>query len=241
VISTSFRKWEKVLGKTINDSTDKLSLPVSEIMDVLVKFSKKESQPNIEIEIPKTDPTSEFLIVIVFKGPIAALNSKIIMKLEEQKVDEGWILKQLIQNQQREIQTLRTTMMIPRIASFHSPHDVTITTAKWTDVTGLSSCKFHSTGHVKVTLDFSAYGNQHGGIRIVVDKGLPTEKIFGTDSTYGLDWVVAATNVWEKRCIVRVFPILEGDRIFTVQIKAQNEGNSFRIHGGTTQDYHSGC
>jgi len=215
-----------------------MAIPSSEFIQFLIRYAEKKDTPNLQIKVPQSDPNADFEISITALSPFAALNKTITISRPEENVDNIWILSQQISRLQEKITEL-DSLKLPVIAQYHSP-GMTITTGNWTDVTNLSICKFISMGYVKVTIEFSAYGTQHGGIRLILDKALSTETIFGTNQQYGLDWVLAGSNVWVKRTLVRVFPVQSGPRIFTVQIRAQNEGNSFQIHGGDEKQYFSG-
>jgi hypothetical protein len=103
--------------------------------------------------------------------------------------------------------------------------------ATWTPLNGLPACTITTFGRpLKVTMDFSVYGIQHGGIRLVMDGST----IFGKQPTYGFDWVIPAPdNAWTKRNIVRVITgIPAGTHSFMVQIRAQSDGSRFYIHAG---------
>jgi len=216
------------------------TIPIDECIPLLHQYSLNRTLPNILIQIPKSDPHKEFIITIIFKGAISALDSRVQLILEEQKVDELWILKQMVEKLQTDLHSLQNQLIYkPKIYQFFST-GINITTTTWTDLPGLSTCKVISMGHVKITMDFSVIGTHHGGIRIIVDKGLPSEKIFGGDPSYGLDWVLPTSSVWAKRSLVRVLTVKEGSRIITVQVRSQTEGGSFLIHTGNAAQSYSG-
>lgn len=120
----------------------------------------------------------------------------------------------------------------------HSQSGHDLYSASWTNLNGLATCKITSTGRpLKVTMDFSVYGIHHGGIRLYDGDGT----IYGTQGTYGFDWVAPApNNEWIKRNIMRVIDVPEGDHSFTVQIRSQGNGSRFYIHPGSTSEDYSG-
>jgi hypothetical protein len=87
-------------------------------------------------------------------------------------------------------------------------------------------------------MDFSATGTAHGGIRLNMDNGT---RIFGGQTLYGLEWILPTSDIWTKRCLVRVLEgISIGNHVFTVECRCQANGNKFQIHGGETGILYSG-
>jgi hypothetical protein len=65
--------------------------------------------------------------------------------------------------------------------------------------------------------------------------------VFGSESTYGLDWQSDITSQWEKRSIVRVITgVPAGAHNFIIQTRAQSNGNRHYIHSGNCAQYYSG-
>jgi hypothetical protein len=110
--------------------------------------------------------------------------------------------------------------------------------ATWQPMPGLPSCTFTTTGRpLKVTMEFSVYGNSHGGIRLVMDG----TTVYGGNSTYGFDWVIPQDNVWTKRALVRVLQgVPAGTHGFVAQIRSQSNSSRFYIHPGTESEDFSG-
>jgi len=108
--------------------------------------------------------------------------------------------------------------------------------ASWKNLCSTFSIK--TTGKpVVLTLDFSVYGNTHGGIRAVMDG----KKVFGTQETYGFDWVIHTTNQWQKRTITRVLTgIPAGKHSFQLQIRNQGGSSQIYVHSGNPDQNYSG-
>ncbi|MCP4137257.1 MAG: sugar porter family MFS transporter [bacterium] len=120
--------------------------------------------------------------------------------------------------------------------SSYTGHDMS--SAAWTDLDGLTPCTMTTNGRpLKVTMDFSVYGIHHGGIRIVMDDNT----VLHMNSTYGMDWVIAQDNVWQKQNFMRILEdIPAGEHSFKVQIRSQANGSRFYIGTGTESDKYAG-
>ena len=118
----------------------------------------------------------------------------------------------------------------------YGAHD--FTSATWTNLIGLDPLEITTFGRpLKVSMEFSAYGIHHGGLRLVMDDRI----IYGKNDMYGLDWIIPSNNVWEKKSILRVFDDIDaGEHSFMVQVRSQAEGSRFYIAGGNEEEDYSG-
>ena len=120
----------------------------------------------------------------------------------------------------------------------HNPNVTDITTATWTTMTGSTPCTITTHGRpLKITMDFSVYGqNHHGGVRLI-----DGSTHYGGQSTYGFEWVVPYSVAnWFKRNIVRIIDVPEGTHNFHVQVRGQSSSGRFYTHSGSVDQNYSG-
>jgi len=176
-------------------------------------------------------------LIMKIEYKVGTLTRSFDLELKPISKSETEILKSIILDQRMEIEELRK---ISKRAKYFKhltqTNTINFTNNQWTNFDELSNIELITFGgDIKVTMDFSVYGTIHGGIRIVMDDN----RIFGSHSDYGFDWIIPTANIWSKRSIVRVLPnILAGKHKFTVQAKSQ--GSSLMFHNGYGQDSFSG-
>jgi len=93
---------------------------------------------------------------------------------------------------------------------------------------------------VMVSLDASVYGEAHGGIRFLLKRSSDNAvmETYGTEGTYGYDWILVESNVWHKRFDQFIWQtnVAAGDYYFEVQVRAQGSGRAHAHGGGGTYD-----
>lgn len=116
-----------------------------------------------------------------------------------------------------------------------NPTLASTTSSQWTNIPGWAECVLTTTGKpVLFMAEYSIYINaNHGGARVMMDEGTGTERIFGMNPQYGLDWQSSSPGNWIKRSMLRVFQnIPAGEHRFRMQFRSQQDGVITQIHGG---------
>ncbi|KAL6077687.1 hypothetical protein QOT17_002158 [Balamuthia mandrillaris] len=226
--------WRRAFGQAaVAHSTALLATSLTEFFS-LMRTALEENNKDVKLRIHRNE--ADLVLHVVLMTSVEGLNKSFSLQLRLDTTSEEQRLLSIIRSLRQEVQELRQQrkayLYKHKTEPFHTK------SGEWTAVPSLDhlllDCPNHSCD-LKMTLTFSAYGQQHGGIRLVMNDG---ERVFGGHRGFGFDYVLPQSNVWTKRCIVQVLSgVPKGRNVFRLEVRSQAPEAPLQLHKGGEGEY----